>query len=83
MGAGSDQGRTMYEPKLFRDRSRLAQVVLGGVVPALVGGLAGVLIGALAAAYWGVAVLAAIGAFVGGFEHRDGWGVPIVASSEV
>ncbi len=64
----------MYEPKLFRDRSRLAQVVLGGVVPALVGGLAGVLIGASAAAYWGVAVLAAIGAFVGGFEHRDGWG---------
>ncbi len=64
----------MYEPELFRDRSRPAQVVLGGVLPAVIGGLAGILLGASAAAYWVVAVLAAIGAFVGGFEHRDGWG---------
>ncbi len=64
----------MYEPELFRDRSRPAQVVLGGVVPAALGALAGVLVGASAPAYWVLAVLAAAGAFVGGFEHRDGWG---------
>jgi hypothetical protein len=59
---------------LFRDRSRPAQIVLGGVVPALVGALAGVLVGASSAAYWIVAVLAGVGAFLSGFEHRDGWG---------
>jgi hypothetical protein len=64
----------MPTPVLFRDRSRPVQVVLGGVVPAAVGALAGVLIGVSEAAYWIVAVLAGIGAFLAGFEHRDGWG---------
>ena len=64
----------MYEPVLFDDRSRSAQIVLGGLVPIAVGALAGILIGASAAAYWVVALLAAIGAFVSGFEHKDGWG---------
>lgn len=64
----------MYSPVLFRDRSRPAQIVIGGVIPAVLGAIAGVLIGVSAAAYWIVALLAAVGAFVAGFEHRDGWG---------
>lgn len=64
----------MHTPMLFRDRPRSTQVVLGGVLPAVIGGLAGVLIGASAAAYWAVAVVAGIGAFLAGFEHLDGWG---------
>jgi hypothetical protein len=64
----------MHTPVLFRDRSRPAQVILGGVVPALVGALAGVLVGASSAAYWAVAVLAGVGSVISGFEHLDGWG---------
>lgn len=64
----------MYEPVLFRDRSRPAQIVLGGVVPAVAGAVAGVLVGVSSGAYWGYGVLVAIGAVVAGFEHQDGWG---------
>jgi hypothetical protein len=64
----------MYEPVLFIDRSRPAQIVLGGVIPAIIGAIQGVLVGASSAAYWAVAIVAGIGAFVSGFEHRDGWG---------
>ena len=64
----------MYTPVLFRDRSRPAQIIIGGVVPASIGALAGILIGVSAAAYWVLALLAALGAFVAGFEHQDGWG---------
>ena len=63
----------MHAPTLFRDRSPTLQLILGGVVPMLIGGLAGVLVGVSAAAYWVVAVLAAVGAFLSGFEHTDGW----------
>jgi hypothetical protein len=59
---------------LLRDRPRPQQILLGGVVPALVGVLAGVLVGASAVAYYVIALLAGIGAFLSGFEHRDGWG---------
>jgi hypothetical protein len=64
----------MYDPVLFRDRPRPVQIVSGGVIPAAIGALQGVLIGTSVAAYWAVGLLAAIGAFVAGFEHRDGWG---------
>jgi hypothetical protein len=64
----------MYQPTLFRDRPRPAQVVLGGVVPAIAGAVAGVLVGVSAGAYWGYAVLVAIGSVIAGFEHQDGWG---------
>ena len=64
----------MSAPVLLRDRSRVAQVILGGVVPAAVGVLAGVLVGVSSAAYWVVAILAGVGAFIAGFEHLDGWG---------
>jgi hypothetical protein len=64
----------MYDPELLRDRPRPVQVLVAGVIPTAIGALQGVLIGASVAAYWAVAVLALIGAFVAGFEHRDGWG---------
>ena len=64
----------MYEPILFRDRGRPAQILLGGVGPAVTGGVAGVLIGVSSGAYWAYGALVAIGAVVAGFEHQDGWG---------
>jgi len=63
----------MYEPILFRDRERPAQIVLGGVVPAIVGGVAGVLIGASSGAYWAYSAVIALATIVGGCEHGDGW----------
>ena len=47
------------------------QLVLVVVVPAVIGALAGVLLGVTAAGYWIVGLLAAIGAFLAGFEHSD------------
>ncbi len=64
----------MYEPMLLRDRPLPAQIVLGGVVPALAGAAAGVLIGVSSGAYWAYSVLTAVGAVIAGFEHQDGWG---------
>jgi hypothetical protein len=64
----------MPSPVLLRDRPLAVQILLGGVVPALLGALAGVLIGVSAGAYWAVGAVAAVGGFLSGFEHRDGWG---------
>jgi hypothetical protein len=64
----------MYDPMLFRERPRSAQVVIGGVVPVLAGVIAGVLIGASSGGYWAYGALVAIGSVVAGFEHQDGWG---------
>ncbi len=64
----------MKTPVPFRDRSRSAQVLLGGIVPAAIGALAGVLVGVSATGYWIVAAIAGLGGFLAGFEHRDGWG---------
>lgn len=64
----------MYQPVLFRDRPRPAQVVLGGVIPAISGAVAGILVGVSSGAYWGFGALAAIGGVLAGFEHQDGWG---------
>jgi hypothetical protein len=50
------------------------QILLGGVIPAAVGAIAGILVGVSAGAYYGLGAVAAIGSFVAGFEHRDGWG---------
>lgn len=63
----------MYAPELFRDRSLTAQVIVGGVAPAVVGVIAGILVGVSSAAYWAVGGLAGVGAFLNGFEHSDGW----------
>ncbi|MGI9184563.1 MAG: hypothetical protein ACR2GZ_06285 [Solirubrobacteraceae bacterium] len=72
-GAAQPAGRIAMTP-LFRDRPRNVQIVLGGVVPAVVGAVAGILIGVSSPAYWVIAILAGVGAFLSGFEHRDGWG---------
>lgn len=64
----------LMQPVLLRDRPRGMQILLGGVLPAVVGALAGVLVGVSAGAYWVVAGLAAVGGFLSGFEHLDGWG---------
>jgi hypothetical protein len=64
----------MFQPVLFRDRPRPVQIVLGGIVPAAIGALAGVLVGVSTGAYWAVGAIAAIGGFLAGFEHQDGWG---------
>jgi hypothetical protein len=66
-------GRIAMTP-LFRDRPRNVQIILGGVVPAGVGAVAGILVGVSSPAYWVIAILAGVGAFLSGFEHRDGWG---------
>jgi hypothetical protein len=63
-----------YSPPLFKDRPRPVQIVLGGVIPAALGAVQGILIGVSPVAYWIIAILAGVGAFVAGFEHRDGWG---------
>ena len=62
------------EPVLFRDRPRPVQILLGGLIPAALGALAGILLGVSATAYWAVGAVAAIGGFLSGFEHQDGWG---------
>jgi hypothetical protein len=64
----------MYDPKLFRDQPRPTQIISGGVVPGIFGAIAGILIGVSTGAYWGFAAFAAIGGFIAGFEHQDGWG---------
>jgi hypothetical protein len=64
----------MREPTLLRDRSRPVQVLLGGVIPVVIGLVAGILLGVSSTAYWVVAIVALLGAFVAGFEHLDGWG---------
>jgi hypothetical protein len=63
-----------HAPPLFRDRSRPVQILLGGVIPALVGAVAGVLLGVSAIAYLAIGLLAAVGSFLSGFEHRGAWG---------
>jgi hypothetical protein len=63
-----------YVPVLLRDRPRHLQIILGGVIPAIFGAIAGILIGVSAGAYYAWGAVAAIGGFIAGFEHRDGWG---------
>ncbi len=64
----------MYDPMLFRDRARPAQVVIGGAIPLVAGAVAGILVGVSSGAYWGYAAVVAVAAVIGGFEHQDGWG---------
>jgi hypothetical protein len=64
----------MYDPMLLRDRPRPAQIVIGGVIPAIAGAVAGILVGASSGAYWAYAAVVAIATVIGGFEHQDGWG---------
>ena len=63
-----------YAPQLLRDRPRHVQVLSAGVAPAALGAAAGILVGASTIGYWALGLVAAVGAFLSGFEHRDGWG---------
>ena len=65
--------REMSAP-LFRDRSRPAQIILGGVVPFLFGGGVGVVLGVSTTWYWVLGGVAGIGGVLAGLEHQDGWG---------
>jgi hypothetical protein len=62
------------QPTLFRDRPRPVQILLGGVIPAIIGAIAGILVGVSSGGYWALGAVAAIGGFLAGFEHQDGWG---------
>jgi hypothetical protein len=64
----------MHTLTLLRDRPRPVQVVLGGLVPFAFGAVVGVVLGVSAGVYWALAVLAAVGAVLAGFEHQGGWG---------
>ncbi len=64
----------MHRVTLFRDRSRGAQIALGGAVPAILGVVAGILVGHSATAYWVFGAVIAVGGFISGLEHLDGWG---------
>jgi hypothetical protein len=66
--------RSKREAPLFRDRSRPAQIIFGGVVPFLFGGGVGVVLGVSTTWYWVLAGIAAVGGVLAGLEHRDGWG---------
>jgi hypothetical protein len=77
MAAAAYDGRVtsmIMNAHLLKDRSRPLQILLGGVIPAIVGAIAGILVNESLAAYYAVGVVAGIGAFLSGFEHRDGWG---------
>lgn len=69
--AHSVEGRRSPVP--FRDRSRPVQILLAGVLPALIGALAGILLGVSSIAYLAVGSLAAVGSFLSGLEHEDAW----------
>jgi hypothetical protein len=66
--------KDMEAPTLFRDKPRPAQIILGGIVPFTFGCVVGVVLGISAGAYWGLSILAGLGAVLAGFEHPDGWG---------
>jgi hypothetical protein len=59
-------------PVLLRSRGIPLQVVLAGVVPALVGAVAGWLLGVDETAYLVLSLVALLGAYVAGLEHRGG-----------
>lgn len=67
------QKRRLYAPTMFDDRPQAAQIVIAVLIPIAIGALAGILIGASATAYWILGVVAGVGAFLSGFEHRGGW----------
>jgi len=62
-----------FSPVPFRDRSRPVQLLLAGVLPSLIGAVAGILLGVSSIAYLAIGLLAAVGSFLSGLEHENGW----------
>jgi hypothetical protein len=62
-----------HSPTPFRERSLGVKIVLAGVIPAALGAVAGILLGVSTIAYVAIGVLAAVGAFLSGFEHDNAW----------
>jgi hypothetical protein len=62
-----------HSPVPFRDRSLPVKILLVGVAPALVGAVAGILLGVSSIAYLAIGLLAAVGSFLSGLEHENGW----------
>ena len=60
----------MEAPPLLSSRSPGMQLVLGDVVPCAYGALCGVVLGASKPLYLLLSLLAAVGGFLAGFEHR-------------
>jgi len=60
-------------PVSFRDRSLPVKILLAGVLPAVIGAVAGILLGVSSIAYLAIGLLAAVGSFLSGLEHADGW----------
>ena len=59
------------QPTLFSDRDRRGQMIVAGLVPAIIGAVAGILVGVSSGAYWAISALAALGGVLAGFEHLD------------
>ena len=59
------------QPTLFSDRDRRGQMIVAGLVPAIIGAVAGILVGVSSGAYWAISALAALGGVLAGFEHHD------------
>src|SRR2546426_4367737 len=64
----------MQAPPLFRDRSRPAQIVLGGVVPLLFGGGVGVVLGVSAGGHSGAGPPPRRGGVAAALPAPAGWG---------
>src|SRR5207245_1836500 len=73
-GTSASEARRTPIASLMRARPHPARIVLGGVFPAIFGAIAGILLGISGGAYWAFGGVAAVGGFLAGFEHQDGWG---------
>src|SRR4051794_30692166 len=74
MEASSVQGEerhTFTRPEYLLDRPMVLRLVLVVIVPGVFGAIVGYFLGHSKPAYIGLQVVAAIGGYVGGFEHRS------------
>ena len=67
--ATPQSGARLIHP--FSEQPTAGKIVVAVVAPALLGALSGWLLGMTAGGYWVVQVIAAIGGFLAGLEHRS------------
>jgi hypothetical protein len=67
-----EERHTFTRPAYLLDRPPAVRVVMVVLVPAIFGAIAGFVLGESETIYLALQVLAAIGAYVAGFEHRSG-----------